>query len=1669
MKQIFHIAIILLMFLPLSINAQSVGNEWINYDQTYYQVQVVQDGIHRIPYQILVNSGFPANEIDPRKIQLFYQGEEQYIYIRGEGTNGIFDPTGYIEFYGKRNRGYQDTVLWDDPENCLNPDHSLFTDTSVYFLTYNTSINNRRIENIIDNDFTPHTSNLAPYCIKHVRENYTGKYYGASTRCLYTEGESWLDASRIEEDAPITKTISTASASSSGPDAIIEIAAAGTPNEDFISYIPHQLKVDFLGATRIDEIYYGYEFVREQIQISAASIPEQISFVFSSNDVQNPSYNDYNRASYIDIRYAHSFDFEGLDAFEFILPPGTGTKDYLEISNFNGGSSVYLYDLDQHQRRMATADGSLFKVLAENNGEDRHMLLCNQNGLIEITDLKPVTESGKFTDYLSVYPTAKYLIITHPRLMNGAEQYQAYRNSTGHDAAIYNIEELYNQYMYGVSKHPYAVRQLIQDIINETSRVPEFLFIIGKGINSATARNNTSYYANNLVPSFGNPPSDVLITAGLEGTGFEPLVPTGRLAVTNEQQILDYLDKLTVYESNTVDEWMKNILHFGGGATATEQQTFASYLSDYEEIIEDTLYGGYVHTFLKNSSAPIQITTSDSVRDLIDNGVSMMCFFGHASTSGFDQNIDFPENYNNQDRYPFMLANSCYSGNIHTQYTTSTSEDWVLIPNRGAIAFMASVGQGLPSYLNVYTENLYEQMAYKNYGTPLGYQQKQAIVESQFVSTTNIQLEATCHEMTLHGDPAIMLNHADLPDLIVESNDIQFDPEEITTVLDSFLVHLTVRNIGRAFQDSFLVHVERRYPDNSMESLDIARTYSYYRDTITFKLPVNTEKGPGLNQLSIRLDYYDEIEEMNELNNNIDLNFLISSSRLFPIYPYEYAIYPDATPTLKASTGMPFATEMEYFFEMDTTDLFNSNLGAPLYSGTVTSPGGVVEWTPPTSLDNNTVYYWQVAASHPNPDSIQWNESSFIYIPGEEGWSQAHFFQFKKDDYDFINYNRDTRDYTYVETARELHVHNQGILWTQTFSDVLWAIDGVIGDGLGDVGCCHTPPAMIVVVIDPVELRGWSSDYEDFGHRNYPKCSTQGSPGSFFVFSTGSADDFNEETMGAMNDMLINHVPDGHYILVYSWEDGYFESWPEELYTTFESLGATEIRTVSNDIPYIFFCQKGNPSVAEEVVADYPEEEIDFYYDLFSAFNYGTISSTVIGPSNNWSSLHWMQNSEDDPDHDESQLEILAYDPVSLEESPIDTILPPTYEVYMLNEVISASEYPYLKLRFRTQDDSVKTPGQIDKWQLRHTGIPETAINPQAGFYISGDTVLKGENFEFALATENISMHGMDSMLVKYWLQTDDNEVIDLESRRLRPHPAGDILIDTITLNTIDLHGLNSIWVEYNPTTESGNYDQAEQYHFNNIAQYFFVVEGDEENPILDVTFDGVRILDGDIVSAKPEILISLNDENPYLALNDTSLFRVYLTNLNTGTEKRIFFRDSLGNEVLKWTPGVLPENKFRIDYRPEFDEDGMYQLRVQATDASGNESGDYDFTISFEVITQSSITHILNYPNPFSSSTRFVFELTGSVVPDEIRIEIYTVTGKLVKVIDQNELGPIHIGRNITEYAWDGTDMYGDQLANGVYFYRVKTKIQGENIEHRSNEADNYFKQEIGKMYLMR
>jgi flagellar hook assembly protein FlgD len=74
-----------------------------------------------------------------------------------------------------------------------------------------------------------------------------------------------------------------------------------------------------------------------------------------------------------------------------------------------------------------------------------------------------------------------------------------------------------------------------------------------------------------------------------------------------------------------------------------------------------------------------------------------------------------------------------------------------------------------------------------------------------------------------------------------------------------------------------------------------------------------------------------------------------------------------------------------------------------------------------------------------------------------------------------------------------------------------------------------------------------------------------------------------------------------------------------------------------------------------------------------------------------------------------------------------------------------------------------------------------------------------------------------------------------------------------------------------------------------------------------------------------------------------------------------------------------------------------------------------------------------------------------------------------VVREIGEEEMGPIHIGNNMTEFAWDGRDEFGDRLANGVYLYRVIARINGQPVKLRSTAGDKGFEKGYGKIYLLR
>ena len=515
------------------------------------------------------------------------------------------------------------------------------------------------------------------------------------------------------------------------------------------------------------------------------------------------------------------------------------------------------------------------------------------------------------------------------------------------------------------------------------------------------------------------------------------------------------------------------------------------------------------------------------------------------------------------------------------------------------------------------------------------------------------------------------------------------------------------------------------------------------------------------------------------------------------------------------------------------------------------------------------------------------------------------------------------------------------------------------------------------------------------------------------------------------------------------------------MYTRLKNAGFADLDSFNRPRTFNFIYRKNNAvftpvSKLSEGIFD----KIELAVICPASKGNGLITSPAFGPAKAWNTFHWRGKSLEFPTGDSVRFEVIGITAAGVE----NTIFSVDSTIKEINiSTINAVQYPYIKLKMYNVDRVSSTPYQLNYWRLNYTPVPEGAVAPNIKFTMK-DTVEIGEPIAFSVAFKNVSQVKFDSLMkINLRIKTANNfdSVINIPKGKILL--SGDTLVASYTIPSEKYPGKNTLFIEFNPAN-----NQPEQFLFNNFLYKDFFVKSDNFNPLLDVTFDGVHILSRDIVASKPNILIKLKDESRFFALKDTSLIKVQLRYPDQ-TLRSFSFGDTLRFNPANLSSG---ENAATIEFKPFLPKDGEYELIISGKDMSSNVAGALNFRTVFTVINKSMISELLNYPNPFTTSTAFVFTLTGSQIPQNMRIQILTITGKVVKEITKEELGAIHIGRNITDYKWDGNDMYGQKLANGVYIYRVITNLNGKSFEKYKAEGDDtnkYFNKGYGKMYLMR
>ena len=90
--------------------------------------------------------------------------------------------------------------------------------------------------------------------------------------------------------------------------------------------------------------------------------------------------------------------------------------------------------------------------------------------------------------------------------------------------------------------------------------------------------------------------------------------------------------------------------------------------------------------------------------------------------------------------------------------------------------------------------------------------------------------------------------------MLIEKSDVSFNPVSITTNNDEFDININIVNIGKAIKDSFIVTIERKYPDGTIENNSFVVNKCVGKELLTVTLPVNSIKAGGINEFDIYID-----------------------------------------------------------------------------------------------------------------------------------------------------------------------------------------------------------------------------------------------------------------------------------------------------------------------------------------------------------------------------------------------------------------------------------------------------------------------------------------------------------------------------------------------------------------------------------------------------------------------------------------------------------------------------------------------------------------------------------------------------------------------------------------------------------------------------------------------
>ena len=213
----------------------------------------------------------------------------------------------------------------------------------------------------------------------------------------------------------------------------------------------------------------------------------------------------------------------------------------------------------------------------------------------------------------------------------------------------------------------------------------------------------------------------------------------------------------------------------------------------------------------------------------------------------------------------------------------------------------------------------------------------------------------------------------------------------------------------------------------------------------------------------------------------------------------------------------------------------------------------------------------------------------------------------------------------------------------------------------------------------------------------------------------------------------------------------------------------------------------------------------------------------------------------------------------------------------------------------------------------------------------------------------------------------------------------------------------------------------------------------DKQGPDVDLYMNDEAFVFGGLTDESPNMLAHIFDDNG-LNTSGNGIGHDLVAVLDQNTTNSILLNDYYEAELDDYQKGTINYPFSELDA-------GQHTLTLKVWDVYNN-SGEANTEFVVAESAELALDHVLNYPNPFTTNTAFYFEHNQPGQGLDVKIEIFTVSGKLIKTLDtfiaenSYRVGPIY---------WNGLDEYGDLIGKGVYIYKLKVAVP-------SGESADYF-----------